>query len=695
MEVGPSSESVIIIVTSGELADVEMKTIYRKKYTLSTAPTSRGVVLRLWGGALFLLLMCASRLHAVRVVQAAPPTPEVTFAPLPVRATAGGAVKFEHLSLEQGLSQSSVLTMRQDRQGFMWFGTEDGLNRYDGYTFKVYKHEPQNVFSLSSGAILHLYEDPTGMLWVLTGDGCLNRYDPTTERFYRYAHDPDAAHSWSDKAVWRTTTAAYALHGDADGTLWLGTYGGGLVRYVPEADHFIHYRHDPENPRSLSHDKVYTIYRDTEGRLWLGTAAGLNRYDAETDDFTRYPYTELEAFTPQSDPRQLSNPYAKIIHQDRAGDVWVATLGGLNKFNPETGVFTHYRHNPDNDATLTGDLIRVLFEDSTGKFWLVYWDGGVDVFDPRTGAVTRYQHDPEDANSLSDNHILQIHEDARGWIWLVTAGRGVDVFERETGHFIHYQHDPNDGYSLGDNAVASLYEDATGIVWLGTAGRGISRYDHAWRKFSQHRVQITPPDGAVDNTFDNVGNNIIFGMTGAVPTSGMWIGTRLGLNYWERRTDTYTLYAPHPGDTTTLSRGGVWAVHDDGAGTLWVATNTGLDKATITWPASMLATTAPTLTFTHVLTQAVRDIYAPPDDGGLWLAKPDAGLVYFDPQSQAQVVYTHDPDNERSLLSNRVAVIAPSHRGGCGSGRQRVWTILIPPLKPLRIMYTLRMTPIA
>jgi len=201
-------------------------------------------------------------------------------------------LRFEHLSLEQGLSQSSVYAIVQDHKGFMWFGTEDGLNRYDGYRFGVYRNHADDPKSLSSSSILGIYEDHSGVLWIGTSDGGLNRYDRATDTFTPYRHDPENPHSLGDNKV-------SVIHEDRSGVLWVGT-DTGLSKFDREQETFTHYRHDPNNPKSLSASSVWAIYEDRSGVLWVGgDEGGLNKFDRATETFTNYPHDP-------NDPKSLS-----------------------------------------------------------------------------------------------------------------------------------------------------------------------------------------------------------------------------------------------------------------------------------------------------------------------------------------------------------------------------------------------------
>jgi ligand-binding sensor domain-containing protein len=200
----------------------------------------------------------------------------------PVYARPGENIHFERISREQGLSQVSVLCIIQDRQGFMWFGTQDGLNKYDGYQFVIYRHDPGNINSLSGNYIRSIHEDTVGNLWIGTQGGGLNKFDRKTETFTRYQNQADNPKSLSENQVW-------SIYEDTDGNLWIGTRGGGLNKFDRKTETFTRYQNQADNPKSLSDNRVRSIYEDAEGNLWIGIlGGGLNKFDRKTETFTRY-----------------------------------------------------------------------------------------------------------------------------------------------------------------------------------------------------------------------------------------------------------------------------------------------------------------------------------------------------------------------------------------------------------------------
>ncbi len=233
-------------------------------------------------------------------------------------------VKFEHLTVEQGLSKNIVICILQDRQGFMWFGTQDGLNKYDGYRFTVYKHNPLDSTSLSGSGVGSIYEDRSGTLWIGT-DGGLNRFDREKEQFSRFVHDPNNPSSLSDNKV-------SSIYEDHKGTLWIGTWGGGLNKFDREKKQFSCFVNDPKNPFSLSDNRIRVIHEDSQDVLWISTwGGGLNKFDRKKEQFTHF-------LNDPKNPHSLSHNIVWPIYEDSKGVLWIGTWGGgLNKLVPSKG----------------------------------------------------------------------------------------------------------------------------------------------------------------------------------------------------------------------------------------------------------------------------------------------------------------------------------------------------------------------
>jgi signal transduction histidine kinase/ligand-binding sensor domain-containing protein len=543
--------------------------------------------------------------------------------PLLVQRGLESNIKFERISREEGLSQGTILCILQDSLGFMWFCTEDGLNRYDGYDFTVYRHDPDDPDSLGPGEIWSVYEDQEGMLWIWKYLGSLDRYDRNTGRFTHYdlldAADPQGA---SGDFVW-------ALYEDAGGTLWAGTYRSGLHQYDREEDRFVQYRHDPDDPHSLSSDRIYAIYEDGDGVLWIGTREGLNRFDRETGRFTHYRHDP-------DDPQSLGSDAVQQIFEDRAGRFWVIAFGiGLEQFDRQTGkVVARYQHDPKDPTSIDAtNRISEIYEDRLGLIWLIHFDRRLDRFDPETGTFAHYRHDPDDPYSLSDDGVLFVAEDQAGDLWIGTAG-GLDRYDRKTDRFVHYRHDRSDPHSLSSNVLTAFYEDQAGVLWIGTGGSGLNLHDPRRTKFAYYQLQAAN----ADPESNNVVNAIFEDSAGFI-----WTGTSAGLNRVDPITGLITHYRHDPLDPDSLSPGFVASIYEDRDGRLWIGTRSGLDELD-----------RPTGRFIHhdhassddydLAIGAVMSIVQD-RSGVLWLGRHRYGLCKFDPDTGECVVYAYNPDD--------------------------------------------------
>jgi len=550
------------------------------------------------------------------------------YTPTPVHAQAL-MPRFTHLTSEQGLSHNIVRCILQDSQGFMWFGTSDGLNKYDGYTFTVYRHRRSDPDSLLDNTVTVLYEDRTGILWIGTAMGL----DSLAGGAGQFTHYPAVAEQIG------------AIYEDAAGILWIGTEGSGLFRYDRAAGQFIQYTHDPADPHSLSDDDVIAIYEDRSGTLWVGTTyGGLNAFDRATEQFTPYRHDP-------ANPHSLSYDQVRTIYEDRSGVLWVGTgshyeveVGGLNVFDRITGQFTRYLHDPHNPHNLSNNHVRAIYEDRTGTLW-IGTDEGLNVFDRTTNTFVSYRHDPLNPHSLSDSPITAIYEDRTGTLWLGMDGEGLNKYARVKEKFGRYQPDPLDPNSLSGAEVGALYEDHTGVLWIGVPGEGLDRLDRTSRQFTHYSHDPSDPHSLSSNNVralyeDHEGE--------------LWVGTNQGLDRLDRATGQFQHCVHDPDDPSSLGPGAVKAILEDHTGALWIATEepgaiNRFDRATETFTRYEHNPANPD---GFIDTYGVRAIY---EDraGNLWLGTY-TGLVHFDRDIETFTQYRPDPENPHSLSHNFV-----------------------------------------
>ncbi|MFC2042939.1 two-component regulator propeller domain-containing protein [Chloroflexota bacterium] len=538
-------------------------------------------------------------------------------------------IKFEQISLEQGLSQSVVLSILQDSRGFLWFGTQDGLNRYDGYDFVAYKHDPEDENSLSDNFILTIVEDTGGYLWIGTNSGGLNRFDPVTGQFNHYQHASDDPNSLSANSV-------QVVYLDQEDRLWVGTTGEGLNRFNPTTGEFTHFKNDPDNPDSLIDDNVQTIYQDREGVLWVGTNSGMDRFESQTESFHHY------ANDPK-DPNSLINDDVMVIFEDQVGTLWVGTNGGLERFDRENEQFIHFQNDNEDLHSLNDDSIHSIIEDVEGKLWIGTEGGGLYRFDSQTEQFIRYQNVPDDPESLSSDHVETIYEDRAGVMWIGTFGTGLNKYDPKRQKFLHYLSDPNDINTLSSNLIWSINQDRNGEIWIGTAGSGLERFDRENGLVTHYKNDPDDQDSLSD---DNVWS--AFQDRDGV----MWFGTGEGLDRFNPDEEKFTNYEADL----------VFSIYQDEDGNLWVGT----------WGGGLGKFDQETEEFTFYKNDhedpfslsydTVVKIY-PDGKGGLWVATFNGGLNHFDPMTERFTRYQHDPEDPQSLSHNTVLSVYQDEEG--------------------------------
>ncbi len=515
---------------------------------------------------------------------------------------------FFHLSIKDGLSQNTVTAVMQDKKGFMWIGTQDGLNRYDAHEFILHKFSADDPNTLSDDYINVLYEDRRGKIWIGTQNGGLNRFDPSIERFSRFQHQPGNHKSLSHNRV-------LTIYEDSRGLLWVGTLDG-LNRFDRSTGTFLHYRNNPENPNSLSHNDVRSIMEDLEGNLWIGTyGGGLNRLNPSTHTFTRYQKS-------RDNPNSLTDNRVNSICFDRSGNLYIGTYNGFTCFNPITGVFTRYQDPPgtpnslaDNEIaviypetsvseyeyeyiwigthiglhrfncktkkitgypnisnmpySLGNNLVNSIYKDRAGELWIGISGDGLYRTN-RTNQFKNFRKETETPNSLSDSDINAIFQDHRGILWIGTEV-GLNRFDRDDHRFTHYLHRPGDLHSLSGNEVSSICEDHKGVLWIGTRDGGLNRYDMHNSRFIHYQHKPGNPNSlSIDDVICLYEDH----------TGVLWIGTQEGgLNSLDAERKHFSLYKHNPNVPSSISSNNISIIYEDRGGVLWIGTEqSGLNR---------------------------------------------------------------------------------------------------------------------
>ena len=504
-------------------------------------------------------------------------------------------LKFTHLTTNDGLSQGYVTAILQDRRGFMWFATRDGLNRYDGNSFVVYKHDPNDPGSLSSNFIQDLIEDDQGYLWTATNTG-VNKFDPITERFTRYLHDPNNANSIGGASV-------KSIAQDKRGSVWFGTEDGGLDRLDARTGTFTHYRNDSHGQfvgritqviadsrddiwfvgeRGLFHVNERTgqitcppatrnglgaesVYEDEVGNLWMlvdSPVFGLVKYDREAQRLTKYPVGARSVGAVASTTNGGSAN--GTIAADGQNGFWVPSSLGLYYFDRRTERYTYrFQHEENNPDSLDSNAIMSVYRDKGGVLWVGTENLGLNILNFRQEHLGLYQHRPGDPNSLSPGRVKAIYQESNGALWVGLFPRALDRVDRKTGEITHYLPKPGHKNTLAKGTnVGSIYKDTAGYLWVGGGGSGLDRLDERTGRVKHYGHN---PDDTNSLISDNV--YTIYGDR----NGHMWVGLEGGLSRFDPATDKFINYRPVPNNATSFANT-VWVIYQDRSGTLWAGT---------------------------------------------------------------------------------------------------------------------------
>ena len=546
---------------------------------------------------------------------------------------------FEHLTVDNGLSNNSILSICQDNRGFMWFGTYHGLNKYDGYHVTSYLSNPHDSLALNDNVVTCLYEDRRGNLWVGTHLGGLNRYDRNQDAFVHYTQASKLPYRLSANKV-------ECIFEDSAGNLWVGTdHGLNLLDHATGTFRAFFAR--PGDSAALNSNQIYSVIENKRHEiLVLTNVARLNRYDAANHSFTQLPTNaalqrattahfltqdqgqqywlgtseqgllrfddgQVHQYQHQAgQPQSLSHNQVRAILQTRQGALWVGTNGGgLNLYNPATDSFTHLLNDDVKPGSLSSNAVYSLYEDRAGTFWVGTFGEGVNFYSPYKAKFAQYTHYPHTPNSLSNRSVLAMLQDATGAIWLGTDGGGLDVFDPQTQTFRHFRHDPADPTSLSSDVVKSLCEDSRGNLWVGTYLGGLNRYDRARHCFVHYRADSSR--------------------------------------------------------TTSLTSNSIWALHEDRHRQLWVST-LGAGLCCMSLDREGVFTRFQPRTGPGALDDynvvSMREDHA----GNFWVGTEDNGLNCYQPQRGTFSYLQHDLRNPNSLSSNRIQVLFED-------SKQRLW----------------------
>ncbi|WP_444996708.1 two-component regulator propeller domain-containing protein [Aliikangiella sp. IMCC44359] len=506
--------------------------------------------------------------------------------------------RFEHYTIENGLSQNTIEAIYQDRYGFMWFGTRSGLDRFDGYRFINFVPNPDDVTTISDGFVSTILEDADGYLWVGTRNGGLNRYDPASQTFTQFTHHTNSTNNINNNRItsiiqvahdelWigtyggginilntQTNSFRYLKHieGDAnslnhdivnalsqdkEGNIWIGTYGGGISKYVIKQNIFTHYTHQAEATDSISSNKVLDLMHDSNGRLWIATEGeGLNLYNADSNNFTIFKHD-------RNNHHSISNNAVTTIIEDHHGRLWIGTESGLNILDTNKQVFTTYKKDALDRFSLSGDSITALYQSKDDVIWIGAFTEGLNKFNVQSEQFTHFKKQGNTELSLNANNIWALQVGSSGEYWIGTDGGGLNRYNPETGRFRFYKHEENNPNSLSSNRVWSILEDSADTLWVGTNSYGLNKLNtktgEVKRYIQQEKLNKSISHNWILTLFKDSKNNL-------------WIGTMDGLNLYDRKNDSFIRFYSKDNNPNSLSHNSILSIYEDSQNYLWIGT---------------------------------------------------------------------------------------------------------------------------
>ncbi len=517
-------------------------------------------------------------------------------------------ITFEHYSIDQGMYETNIFTIIQDRTGYLWFGTWGGIERYDGYNFKAYRKELDNPNSIQTQFVSTLYEDKEGNIWVGTEFG-LEKFNKITGNFSQYLPYPPNTEPESNNFV-------SSICEDKFGMLWIGTRDG-LYNFDKKSEKFICIRNNDKNPESIGSNDISAILEDKAGSIWFGNSKGLDKLDRKTGSF-------IHIWNDPNNKSEWTNYFVNTLFEDKSGILWLGTRKGLVAFDQKEGTFTPY-------IKEEGNSISSICEDASGHLWFGSWVSGLYSFDKKSKKFTHYLHNENDPGSLSSNTVTSICYERSGTIWIATRGAGVNKINRikqpfkkylfnEVSHIIKANNDmiwigTSKGwkkfnpkteelipYSFGKDFL--IAEEESGDLWLAKESGGIYKrdvknritnyYDSSGREFDKivNRVYKTPDgmvwigtiDGGVYKIAPN--GNLIrkiletgWVMDFYLDSSGLlWIGSIESalICYDPAKNIVVNKFYYDPGNPGSIKSNVVFKILEDNAGVLYFATNKGL-----------------------------------------------------------------------------------------------------------------------
>ncbi|RYU92615.1 hybrid sensor histidine kinase/response regulator [Emticicia agri] len=538
---------------------------------------------------------------------------------------------FRHFSTTEGLSQGHVSAILKDKRGFMWFATYEGLNKFDGYRFVIYKHSSDDSLSLNNNIVDDILEDKAGNIWIGTAAG-LDKFNREKDNFSHF-FPPNESVRIRD------------IFQDSQDRIWLAT-GTGLYLVNVANNTFKVFKHEDTNKNSLSDDDISKIEEDKDGKLWIGTKNGLNKFDPDTKTVTRY-------FNDPANLNSIGANWIKSLFKDSRNNLWIGTQrGGVSKYNPQTDTFTNFKHDPKNPNSIGYNDVLSFMEDNEGYVWVGTENGGISVYNPKTNYFQTFLNDANDRSSLSNNSVYCMYMDNIGNIWIGTYSGGVNFLPKFGSKFTLYKEGASVS-GLKNSSILSIAGDKDGNVWVGTDGGGLSFFDKKKNTFTTYKKQLSNP-GSINSDYVVSVAELDKDLLGV----GLYLG---GFDILNKKTGKFTHHMPERNNTRSIASESVYAILKAKDGNVWLGTLSGglsyYDRKTDSFT-----------NYTHnvkdpnsISSNFVRALYE--DDNGILWVGTDNSLDAFDKNTKVFTHFTHKNNDKRSIVNNNVQVITEAKKG--------------------------------
>jgi signal transduction histidine kinase/ligand-binding sensor domain-containing protein/CheY-like chemotaxis protein len=532
---------------------------------------------------------------------------------------------FERISSQKWLYQRNITCVTQDSKGYLWFGTNNGLYRFDGYSIREFKHDAHNTNTINHNNVNCIYADKSGILWIGTWGG-LSRLDPSSGAFTRYKYDPRNIKSLSNNDV-------RAIDEDLDGNLWVGTFGGGLNRFNRLTGEFTVFQFSKQNAGSISSNYINTLSRDRKGDIWVGTRRGINKLEPENARFTSY-----QSMSDENEEQASAN--ISCIFEDKNGAIWFGTYGGgLLQLDRRNGKLLSYMHDPKSSASICNNTINSIVTDNDNQLWIATPEG-INILDLESGNLQLVQNNPDNPGSLQNNDVRLLFKDKAEIIWIISA-EGVSIYSKLSGRFRKFQRNPNEDNSLSSNIINAFIEEPDGTIWIGTR-EGLNRFNRKTREFKTVILESKVKGLSVSNEIKSL----------LIDSKGrFWIGTTNGLCLFNRETNKVEVFRYDPANANSLNNE-IHTIFETRNGEIWCGIRRGLVKFDIETGYFTLHRPDPLVSDNQIS----NSVYTILEDrfGNFWVGTLGGGLSEFNRENETFKRFKNNPNDSLSLSHNSV-----------------------------------------